>query len=143
MRSWPRRAKALSIAALIALAAPACSGGDDEGGDEGPDEGPWASLAERPCPEDSSLSYESFGGPFMLNWCNGCHSADLPEGMRQNAPLGVDFNTLEDIRRQADRIWARSGDQNATMPPVGGPPAEERALLGEWLACGAPANADL
>lgn len=129
----------------LALAAGACGGGDDDGGGGGGAGagGPWASLPERPCPEDSFLSYESFGGPFMLTWCNGCHGAGVPDGMRQGAPVGIDFDTIEDVRRQAERIWARSGDQNATMPPIGGPHEDERALLGEWLACGAKTDAEL
>lgn len=103
----------------------------------------YPSLDERPCPPDSTLTAEDFGGPFMLTYCTGCHHASLPEGERAGAPLGVDFETLTKIRAQADRIWARSGDQNATMPPIGPAPADERAKLGEWLACGAPARADL
>jgi hypothetical protein len=46
------------------------------------------------------------------------------------------------IRAQAARIWARSGDHNMTMPPVGGPEDEDRSMLGEWLACGAPSLYD-
>lgn len=103
----------------------------------------YPSLGERPCPPDSALTAEDFGGPFMLTYCTGCHHASLPAGERAGAPLGVDFETLTKIRAQADRIWARSGDQNATMPPIGPAPADERAKLGEWLACGAPARADL
>ena len=103
----------------------------------------YPSLDERPCPPDSALTAEDFGGPFMLTYCTGCHHASLPEGERADAPLGVDFETLTKIRAHADRIWARSGDQNATMPPIGPAPADERAKLGEWLACGAPARADL
>jgi hypothetical protein len=68
---------------------------------------------------------------------------DLPEGERQDAPLGVDFDTLDDVRRQAERIWARAGDHNQTMPPLGGPHELERSYLGEWLACGALANDDM
>lgn len=93
---------------------------------------------ERLCPEDSDVTWEVFGGPFMYSWCNGCHAAALPEGERQKAPMGVDFDTVEDVRAWADRIWARAGDHNATMPPVGGPDAVDRELLGEWLACGSP-----
>jgi hypothetical protein len=37
----------------------------------------------------------------------------------------------------------RAADQNATMPPAGAPGEDERTLLGEWLACGAPTQADL
>lgn len=102
-----------------------------------------ATLAERPCPEDSIVSYESFGGPFLLDWCTGCHAAGLPDGSRQGAPLGVDFDDLEAARKHAARIWARAADGNATMPPVGGPDEEERTRLGEWLACGAPTDVDI
>ncbi len=107
------------------------------------DEGPWDSLEERPCPGDRFLTYENFGGPFINNNCTGCHHSSLSAGERQNAPPGFDFETVELIRKHADRIWARSGDDNATMPPAGPPAEEERALLGEWLACGAPTAADL
>ena len=106
-------------------------------------EGPWMSFDERWCPPDSQLTWEGFGGPFMLDYCTGCHHSGLPAGMRQQAPLGVDFDTPALVRAQAARIWARSADQNATMPPAGPPDAATRALLGEWLACGAPALADL
>lgn len=43
----------------------------------------------------------------------------------------------------ASGIWIRAADQNFSMPPVGPPPEDERALLGEWLACGAPTDAEL
>lgn len=102
----------------------------------------YPSFDERPCPDDSTLTAEDFGGPFMLTYCTGCHHSALPEGERAGAPLGVDFDSLTDVRAQAARIWARAGDQNATMPPVGPPPEDERARLGEWLACGAPARGD-
>lgn len=95
-------------------------------------------LDERPCPEESFLTYESFGGPFIVTWCSGCHAAGLPEGERQGAPLSSNFDSLEDIRAWAPRIWARTGDHNATMPPIGVPDDDERKALGEWLACGAP-----
>lgn len=112
----------------------------------GPTGGPagdYPSLDERPCPEDSILTAENFGAPFMLTHCTGCHHASLKEGERAGAPLGVDFETLTKVRAQAAKIWARAGDQNATMPPVGPPAQDERTRLGEWLACGAPAAADL
>lgn len=105
---------------------------------ESPDEDAPRTLVERACPEDSFVTYEDFGGPFMSTWCTGCHASDMPEGMRQEAPLGVDFDTLEAVRARADRIWMRAADHNTTMPPLGGPDEEERNLLGEWLACGAP-----
>ncbi|TPV94643.1 MAG: hypothetical protein B7733_14150 [Myxococcales bacterium FL481] len=107
-------------------------------GQASPEDPQWASLATRPCPEDSYLDTENFGRPFMLSWCTGCHSADMPAGMRQGAPPDVNFDTSTEVRDWADRIWARSGDHNGSMPPVAPAPLELRRQLGEWLACGAP-----
>jgi hypothetical protein len=141
MRCRPELAVALGLA-LVAGGCDPADDGDDDGSstsaDEPIDEGPWSSLEERPCPPDSFLTFENFGGPFILDHCKGCHSGALPADMRQDAPPGVDFDSLDDVRHWAPRIWARAADQNATMPPVGAPGPEERALLGEWLACGAP-----
>ena len=107
------------------------------------DMGPWASLDERPCPDDSFLTYENFGGPFVLSYCTTCHASRLPADLRQGSPIEVNFDDVADIREWSDRIWVRAADQNQTMPPVGPPSDEERARLGEWLACGAPTAADL
>ncbi len=106
-------------------------------------DGNWASLAERPCPEDNILTSENFGAPFMLTYCNGCHSSSLGAGERADAPLDMNFDTLAEVRAQAPRIWMRAADHNASMPPYGAPPQDERTRLGEWLACGAPTAADL
>lgn len=103
----------------------------------------WASLDERPCPDDSPLTAENFGGPFLLTHCTGCHHSSLAEAERAGAPVGVDFDSLDDVRARADRIWARAADHNTDMPPAGGPMASERVDLGAWLACGAPTAAEL
>lgn len=93
---------------------------------------------EPPACETSYLDYSNFGEPFLLDWCTGCHSAAVPDGMRQQAPLDVNFDSLDGVREFKDRISLRAaGPPAPTMPPAGGPSAEERALLGEWLACGA------
>jgi hypothetical protein len=106
--------------------------------------GPWTSLAERPCPDGNALSYENFGAPFFLNYCEGCHgSARRGAGERQNAPLDTRFDDLAEVRKQAGKIWLEAADDNRAMPPVGGPPQQLRVQLGEWLACGAPAREDL
>ena len=107
------------------------------------DDGSWASLEERPCPEDSTLSAENFGAPFLLTQCTGCHHSSLPASERAGAPLDINFDALADVRKHAPLIWTRAADSNATMPPLGGPPQEERTRLGEWLACGAPTAAEL
>lgn len=90
-----------------------------------------------PACEASFLRYDNFGSPFIVNWCRACHSSALPPDMRQQAPLGVNFDTVEEIRAWAIRI-DRTAGVGLTMPPAGGPSAAERAMLTEWLRCGAP-----
>jgi uncharacterized membrane protein len=109
------RSLATWIAASVALAA--C--GDD---------------VDRTC-ASTDLTYETFGAAFVTSWCRGCHSRD--QMMRQGAPEGVDLDTRADVARLAGAIRALAGAGRA-MPPAGGPSAEERALLVEWLDCGAP-----
>jgi len=100
-------------------------------------------LAERACPPDSTLTWGNFGAPFMLDWCTGCHADSLPEGGRRDAPRSVNLARLDDVRANMDLVWAEAADHNTTMPPVGGPTAHERALLGEWLACSAMTRGEL
>lgn len=111
MRSW--------VSAALVLALGAC--GDDR---------------EYVC-ATSALTYQTFGEPFMANWCRGCHSSALDPAMRQHAPLDVNFDELAQIRAAKRRILELAADGDA-MPPRGGPSDEERALLHSWLACGAP-----
>jgi len=87
--------------------------------------------------ETSYLTYDNFGAPFVLDWCRGCHSAALPNDMRQDAPVDVNFDTRAEVRAWSHRIVDLAGARTA-MPPAGGPTATERALLVEWLTCGAP-----
>jgi len=146
MRSWRDAAfAALAIAAPLMLAA--CYGGGpatpltpaEDGADAAtPTQEGVTSLADRPCPPGSPLTYDNFGDPFFMTWCTGCHSASLATASRENAPTAVNFNTLDEVRQYAPRIWARAADTNATMPPAGGPHPDERTFLGDWLACGAP-----
>lgn len=130
------------IVVTLALAAASLSGCIREEGSETPEDFPAQSLEERACPEESALTYEDFGAPFVITWCNGCHSSGMPPEERAKAPASVNFDTLDDVRFHADRMWARAADHNTTMPPVAGPDDIEREMLGEWLACGAPASGD-
>ena len=118
MRSWP------SLVLVVALGC----GNDRALGDDDFD-------PDR-C-ETSYLTYGNFGEPFALDWCRGCHSSDVPMGMRQKAPIDVNCDTHEDIMTWRERIESRATGDEPTMPPAGGPGEAERALLGEWLACGA------
>ncbi len=97
------------------------------------------SLVEgRPCPPDNKTTYANTGAPILLSWCVSCHSSHVPASQRQGAPVGVDFDTIEGITDHLERIYARSGDANVTMPPVDAMSADERTRLGDWIACGAP-----
>ena len=90
-----------------------------------------------PACEQSQLSYATFGQPFMLSWCNGCHSTQLPSNMRQAAPIDINFDTLTEIRSQSFSIVQTTTDLR-TMPPEGGPSDAERQMLAQWMSCGAP-----
>lgn len=92
-------------------------------------------IDEMPCPLTGTVhTYQSFGEPFVDTYCNRCHSTS-----KHGAPAAFRFDTVEDIRTHAARIFVRSAGPNTTMPvgPVD-PPADERDNLAEWLACGAP-----
>jgi uncharacterized membrane protein len=56
--------------------------------------------------------------------------------MRQQAPTDVNFDTLSEVRAWSVQISLTTGT-GTTMPPAGGPAASERAMLVEWLHCGA------
>lgn len=122
MRSSHSARAALAARVLAALVLAAC------GADIAPPD---------PACQTSTLTYQNFGEPFVLDWCRGCHSSALAEGMRQTAPLGVDFDDLDAIRAWSTEIAARAVGPTPTMPPAAGPSPEERAMMGEWLRCGA------
>lgn len=95
------------------------------------------------CPDEQTLTWEGFGQGFMEEYCLSCHSGDLVGAARHDAPVGMDFDTVELVRAHAARIDVRSGigpdAANRTMPNGGLQPTEqERRDLAEWLACGAP-----
>jgi len=85
---------------------------------------------------DSTVTYQTVGEPYLANWCLGCHSVDVPPGMRQQAPVGMNFDTVDEVRAQL--ISLESVTLQQTMPPEGGPADAERTLWMQWLSCGAP-----
>ncbi len=92
-------------------------------------------IEEMPCPPTGTMhTYDSFGAGFVDTYCNSCHATS-----KNGAPAAFRFDTVEDIRTHAARIFVRSAGPNTTMPvgPID-PPAEDRDRLAEWLACGAP-----
>lgn len=122
MRSWP--------SALVLAMVTAC------GIDAVPDSGDDAPPTDPEICETSYLRYDNFGAGFSASWCRGCHSSAIPEGERQDAPLGVNFDDEADLRTWQDRIRVRATGATPTMPPVGGPSVAERQALTEWIDCG-------
>src|SRR5262245_10926963 len=88
-------------------------------------------IDEYPCPPGGTeLTYESFGRQFLDVWCMRCHD----EG-----PNGIYFRDREEVAARRARIFVNAAATNTYMPPgPDGPVREERDLLAEWLACGAP-----
>jgi uncharacterized membrane protein len=126
-----------SVALALAIAANACGTEFDPPDVPVPDEDAGVTpITPEQC-DDSYLDYQNFAAAFSNDWCRGCHGSSVPEGMRQEAPLGVDFDDLSALRHWSERIAIRATGMTPTMPPAGGPSAEERALLAEWIACGA------
>jgi uncharacterized membrane protein len=94
-------------------------------------------LDEYPCPEESELDYAGFGEPFLAEHCQPCHASDSEA--RNGAPQAFTFDTVEQVREHRERMFVRAAADNTTMPPgPDDPPAEEREMFADWLACGAP-----
>jgi len=90
--------------------------------------------AEVQCDHEPPLTYENFGDGFLRQHCNGCHSSYREyEWQRSGAPGGIDFDTWDTLLEWSDRVQIRT--EQGTMPPSGGPTAEERSLFLEWMAC--------
>ena len=102
-------------------------------------------LTETTCPPASTLTYASFGEPFMTTYCVACHDSQKTGADRNGAPAFHDFDTQVGVQRVLNHIdqTAAVGPAatNTVMPPdeeAAIPTLAERELLAEWLACGAP-----
>jgi len=93
-----------------------------------------AGCAGPPCDREPPLDWDNWGRAFMTDFCGGCHSVLYGEEDRDEAPLGVDFNTYGDVMHWSGRVLERVS-VTADMPPAGGPSEEERAMLEEWITC--------
>ncbi|KFE68994.1 hypothetical protein [Hyalangium minutum] len=117
-----------------------CGGGEDEDGHH-----PGGAATGATCPSSNGPSAQNFGTAFMQTYCLSCHSKSVTGTARAGATVGVDFDTLDEVRRQRAMIdtHAAAGPNatNKEMPPASiphQPTQEEREKLGQWLACGAP-----
>jgi hypothetical protein len=88
-------------------------------------------IDEYACPRaGTELTYDNFGRQFLDVWCMRCHA----EG-----PNGIRFDDRDDVLGRRERIFINAAGPNTYMPPGPDDPSEEeRAMLAEWLACGAP-----
>ncbi len=121
------RSRAAVIASGILLwVATACSSSTDDTG----------SSRASVCKTSEDLTYQSFAGPFLLNWCTGCHSSSLGDDDRQEAPEDVNLDTLADVLYWSDRIELRLREAR-DMPPAGGLPEADRQAFLAWLECNA------
>jgi len=108
-----------------------------------------AALAElaRGQPACGELTYENFAASFLATYCLRCHTAALATDFeRRDAPQGINYDSLEEIRQFARRIRVRAGELGDMPPrllPVPRPSEAERVQLIRWLDCGTPSEAEL
>ena len=99
---------------------------------------------EEELPENCIDTWETYGQNHILTWCTSCHSAELVGPVaRYAAPEGIDFDTLQEVRDQVDRIEARATGDAPTMPPAGGVDVDSVQRFEDWLKCGLPGDEDL
>ena len=86
-----------------------------------------STTSEVTCPPDSTLTYENFGKVLVADNCLECHA-------------GKDKPRLDDqaaVQNNAQAIISVAVN-SSKMPKNGDMLSDERQMLGEWLACGAP-----
>jgi len=93
------------------------------------------------------LSYETFGAPFLQEYCLRCHRVTRETDLqRLDAPQGIDFDTLGLALEFKKRIRLRAaelGDMPPRLMPVPKPSREERIQLADWIDCGMLTEAEL
>lgn len=92
-------------------------------------------VEEDPCPTVPTLTWENFGKGHLDKHCNGCHSSQIQDHRRNDAPVGVDFDTWDGTVQWGERILVRGLDTEYPMPPGGGPSVEELEAFDEWMRC--------
>ncbi len=104
--------------AMMSCILAACAGGDTSTGID---------TSALSCPPESTLTYEDFGQPMMADNCLSCHAG-------KERPR---LDSVEQIRANTNAIMLEAVE-TTNMPDSSSMVLEERQLLGEWLACGAP-----
>lgn len=79
------------------------------------------------CPPNSTLTYDNFAQLVIQDNCLSCHaSRDKPT-----------LATVDQVRANKQLIL-NAAVASTQMPKGGNMLLDERQMLGEWLACGAP-----
>lgn len=104
--------------AMMSCLLAACAAGDTSTG---------LDTSTLSCPPESTLTYENFGQTVMADNCVSCHSG-------KESPR---LDSVEQIRANTNAIMLEAVE-TTNMPDNSSMVLEERQLLGEWLACGAP-----
>ncbi len=100
---------------------------------------PYPNMTLLNCPKGTMSSYENFGSGFMSQFCLACHSQKVPTNLRAGAPLETNFDTAGDVQRWRALIILRTNSAAKNpMPPTQEIPKSQKAILSEWLECGAP-----
>lgn len=126
--------RATKVAALAALAAmvsqTACGNGAAPG---------QPSDAGAACPRDlpstcqgTAPTYAQDIAPVLASRCLSCHG----EGGVENA--SVDLTTYDGVYRKRTDVLSQVYNCQMPLPDAGAPSADERALLMNWVVCGAP-----
>lgn len=91
------------------------------------------SAEEDVCAGAEVVTWDGFAKGFFDTNCQGCHGSAAVD--RQGAPVGVTFDTEEQVRAWSDRILASVVGAYAFMPPSGEIPAEDLAQVEIYLSC--------
>lgn len=93
------------------------------------------------------LTWENFARQFFADYCLLCHSETLVSDLaRYDAPVGINYDTIEGVREFRKRIRLRAGELGDMPPrllPVPRPSEEERVRLIQWIDCGTLTDADV
>lgn len=79
------------------------------------------------CPPDSTLTYENFGRVLVADQCLSCHTSKERPALTTQAAI-----------QSSRQVIIGAAVTSTKMPKDSSMPLDEREMLGEWLACGAP-----
>ncbi len=115
---------------LIASAAFALAACEGDGHDDG---GHGHELPEVDCDASTPQSYSELE---IVSACTGCHSSQLTGAARQSAPAGVDYDTYDAAKANAEH--GAEAVNGGSMPPGGGVSEEAKQEFYIWALCGTP-----